>query len=151
MAYDNTVKTFNFAIEADGLDQFLVQEMTIPEVEIASVQHFTSNSATKTAGLVSVSDLEATKIKLSDAADNWAWDWLNTAQNHVVGTGALPADYKRNIVVREMNAAGRTVNRWILYGCWVRKVATSTHNRAASENVLETVTFSEDAIQKVPV
>lgn len=151
MAYDNTVKAFSYALEADGLDQFLVQEMTLPEVEVATVEHFSTTSATKTAGLVSISDMEIKKIKLADSADNWAWDWIQAVQNPLTGTGGLPSDYKRNLVVREFDAAGRTTNRWILYGCWVKKVSTSTHNRAASENVIETVTFSVDSILKVTV
>ena len=66
-------KVFNFKIEIEGIDQFLIQDVKMPEVEIGAVEHGATNYNIKTAGGVSYSDAELQKIVPADGGDRWAW------------------------------------------------------------------------------
>lgn len=142
-------KVFNFRIEMDGIDQFEIQKATPPEVEVESVSHGDANSDVKTAGRVKVADLVCEKLKPLPASDLWAWDWLQLAQNMGTGGGGLASSYKKTIVLKELAPDNvTTINRWILEGCWVKKLSQSDFDRNASDNVIETVTISVDKCRK---
>lgn len=146
----NTRKSFNFKIEVDGVDQFEVQKVDIPEVELDSVEHGDINYSVKTAGRVKVGDLVLEKIKPIPGSDSWAWDWLRSAQSQLAGGGLLPLAYKRILTIKEMDTTGLiTLNRYICTGCWVKKVKTSTLDRTSSDNLIETITLSVDTIEKL--
>ena len=141
----NTVKIFQFAIEIDGLDQMLVQEVKHPEVERGKVEHGAEDYNVKTAGGKSVSDAELKKLVPAPASDSWAWDWMQKAGN------SLAEDYKKDIVVKELAPDGNTtINAWLWEGCWVSKPARSDYKRGnQNENVLETVTIVVDDVKKI--
>lgn len=150
MAVNNAQKQFNFAIEISGIDQFYIQEIKMPDVEVAAVKHGASNYSVKTAGSVQTGDAELMKLVVAENADNWAYDWLNRAQNNDTGQGGIPSQYREDIVVKRLNPAGSTIDRYIWKGAWVRKVSTSNLKRGeADENVIETVTVSIDKVIKL--
>lgn len=144
----NPSKVSKFAVEIDGLDQFLVQECSIPTPEIAVTEHGDTNHPVKTAGLVSVGDVELKKLRVADGSDRWAWDWLNQAQDMIGGSGSLPSEYKKTIVIKQLAGDGKTtVNSWTCFGAWPSKIALSPFNRQSSDNTIETVTLTIDEIQ----
>lgn len=146
----NARKVFNFAIEIDGIDQFLIQDVKKPEVEVGAVNHGATNYDIKTAGGVAVSDAELQKIKPAPESDSWAWKWLNDAQNMNTGTGKLAENYKKDVVFKELGPNGTTLNAWLWVGCWVRKATDSNYKRGnQNENVIETVTLSVDRVQRI--
>ncbi len=148
MAQGNARKVFNFAIEIDGIDQFLIQEVKKPEVEVGAVSHGATNYDVKTAGGVAVADAELQKIKPAPQSDTWAWDWLNKAQDMNTGTGALAEDYKKDIVFKELAPNGTTLNAWLWEGAWVRKCSENNHKRGnQNDNIIETVTISVDRVK----
>lgn len=150
MSQGNATKVFNFAIEIEGLDQMLVQELKKPEVELGAVTHGAVNYDIKTAGGVSVSDAELRKIKPAPQGDSWAWDWLNTAQNMNTETGGLAEQYKKDVVVKELSPNGTTLNAWLWEGAWVRKVSENDNKRGnQNENIVETCTISVDRVKKL--
>lgn len=138
-------KVFNFAIEIDGIDQILIQDVKKPENEIGAVAHGVEDGFDeKTAGGTTVSDAELQKIKPADTGDSWAWDWLTTAQT------SLPSNYKKDVVFKEYGPNNVVLNRWLWEGCWVRKVSESNYKRGnKSENTIETVTVSVDRVRKL--
>lgn len=150
MAQGNALKVFGFALEINGVNQFLFQDVKIPDVEIGAVEHGGPNFNIKTAGGVAVTDAELQKIKPAPEGDSWAWDWLTQAQDMMAGTGGLAEDYKRNVIFKELAPNGTTINSWLWEGCWVRKIATSNYKRGnQNENTIETVTMSVDRVVKI--
>src|SRR5690606_23330137 len=108
------------------------------------------NHKIKTAGMVNFSDLVLEKVKALPNSDTSAWDWLRQAQNVSVGGGLLAANYKRNIVVKEMDTTGlNTVNSYVLTGCWIKKISNSDFDRTSSDNSIETITISVDTMEKL--
>ena len=146
----STRKIFQFAIEIDGVDQFLIQEVKKPEVEIGAVKHGATNHDVKTAGGIDVADAELRKVVNAVTADGWAWNWLTTAQEFDNG-GGIDEQYKKNVVFKELAPDGKTTMRsWLWIGCWVRKVSDSDYKRGnQNENVIETVILSVDKVKKL--
>jgi len=146
----NPRKGFNFQIEIGGLNQFLAQKVTIPKVEVEKVEHGDTNYNVKTPGRVMVDDLVIEKLSSTPATGNWAWNWLNVAQDTTTGGGLLPLAIKQTVVIREMDATGAVaLNTWVLEGCWVTSISNSDLDRMSSDNIIETVTMSVDRIRKV--
>lgn len=141
----NAVKIFQFAIEIDGINQFLIQEVKMPEVERGSVEHGAEDYNIKTAGGKAVSDAELKKLVPAPEGDDWAWDWLLEAGN------SLAEDYKKDVVFKELAPDGvTTLNAYLWEGCWVKKISKSDFKRGnQNENVVETVTISVDNIIKI--
>lgn len=143
----NARKVFNFAIEVDGIDQFLIQDVKRPEIEIGSVSHGAANYDVKTAGGVAVSDAELKKIKPAPERDSWAMDWMFEAQNMNTGTGTLSEQYKRNIVFKELAPNGVALSAELWEGAWCKKTSNENYKRGnQNENVIETVTISVDRV-----
>lgn len=146
----NTRKVFNFRVEIAGMDQWEIQKVTLPEVEIEAVEHGDTNHKVKTAGMVTVGDLVFEKLRPLPSSDNWAWNWLNQAQDMALGGGQLPINFKQTIVLKEMDNTGNsTLNRWVCEGCWVKKISQSDFDRAASDNIIETITLSVDRVRRI--
>lgn len=139
-------KLFNFVIEIDGVDVALIQEVKKPEVEVQAALHGAANYDIKTAGGVVVSDAELKKIKPATNSDNFGWSWLTTA-----AAGALPEQYKRNVVFREMAPNGTTLNAWLWEGVWCRKLVDDNNFKrgTTTDNVVETITLSVDKVTKL--
>lgn len=112
-------KVFNFAIEIDGIDQFLIQDVKEPEIEIGAVEHGASNYNVKTAGGVAVSDAELQKVIPATTGDKWAWNWMRTAQDPVSGTGGLSNQYKKDVVFKVLSPQGATIEAYLWEGAWV--------------------------------
>lgn len=139
-------KVFRFALEIDGVDQLLIQDVKKPEKEYGKVVHGGENGKEiKTAGGQTISDGELQKIKSADVGDSWAWDLMEKAAK------GLPVDYKFDAVFKEYAPDGvTTLNRWLWEGVWVFKTSDSNYKRGAqNENVIETVSLSVDDVTKI--
>lgn len=140
----DTRKVFNFAIEMNGIDQALIQNVKKPVKEVGAVEHGEGNRTVKTAGGVTYTDAELQAVKDAHNTNDEFWNWLTTAAD-----GNMAERYKRNIVFKERNPANNTVSVEIWEGAWVRKVDTSNFVRGAqNENVIDTITISVDNIKK---
>jgi len=145
MATANPRKVFNFQVEIDGLVQFEVQKCNIPEPEIESVSHGASNHDVKTAGRISFGDITLEKLRAVETTNDFGYEWLTQAQNPVTGGGGLPAQYKRNVVIRELAPNNiTTINQWMCEGAWCKKTSYTTSDRMAGDNSIETCTISVD-------
>lgn len=146
----NARKSFNFVVEIDGIDQFSIQKVTLPEVTVEQVEHGDTNYMVKTAGMVTVGNMTFERIKRMPGSDTDAWDWLRLAQSQVAGGGVLSEAYKRILVIKEMDSTGLiTLNRHICTGCWVTKISQNDLDRTSSDNVLQTVELSVDIYEQV--
>lgn len=146
----NARKVFNFVVEIDGIDQFTVQKVTLPEITVEQVEHGDTNHMIKTAGMVSIGNMTFEKLKRMPGSDTDAWDWLRLAQSQVLGGGVLSEAYKRVLVIKEMDSTGLiTLNRHICTGCWVTKVSQNDLDRTSSDNVMQTVELSVDVYEQI--
>lgn len=142
----NARKVFNYEVEINGLNQFEVQKLTLPDINIEQVEHGDANHKIKTPGMVTVGNCTLEKIKRLPGADNWAWNWLRDAQNMNTGTGTLASGHKMTLIVRERTPTGLSANYWLLEGCWVCRISQSDFSRTDSENIIQTVEISVDRV-----
>lgn len=145
----HTRKSFQFRIELSGVDQFEVQKVTLPEIEIDAVEHGDTNRVIKTPGMIKTGDLVFEKVRPL-GNDMYAWDRLSMAQNPLTGGGELPIVVKHPIIIKEMDTTGMvTLNKWVCSGCWIKKISSSDLDRTSSDNIIETITFSVDECIRV--
>lgn len=147
---ENPRKQFNFSISIPGLNPFLAQKVTLPDVEVEQVSHGDTNYDVKTGGRLKVGNLSIEKISSATQPDSWFFQWMKAVQNAQLGGGALPIAYKRTIEIVQYSTDGVTVlNRYVYTGVWPAKKNGIELNRMGSENTLESVEFSVDIPDEV--
>jgi hypothetical protein len=145
MAVANVVKAHAFKIEVGGIDQFEFQKLEEPEVELTTSSHGGEGGLEiKTATRIKTGDMTLEKVVPADTADTWAWDWLATAIDPKTMVGGLPSDYKKSLVIRELNPDGSYANSYMAEGSFVKKVSKNGHERLSDDNALQTVVLSVD-------
>jgi phage tail-like protein len=137
----NTRKDFNFSIEINGINQFLIQKVTPPEQSMGVVEHGADGKSgnTKTPGKLKIGDLIVEKICPSTEADKWAQTWFEKAKN------GLRSQYAKYAVLHELDET-RTfpIASWDLGEIWPYKIGRTAYDRNAENNITETVTFAVD-------
>lgn len=145
----NPRKQFQFSISAPGLNPFLAQKVTAPEISFDITEHGDTNFDVKTAGRKKIGKLTIEKISTALGPDNWVEDWMNEVGNEFLGGGLLPSIYKRTLTIDQYSNDGVTIiNSWICYGCWPSKRNGVELDRKGSDNTLETIEFETDQIKK---
>ena len=143
-------KGFNFQIEFPGwpFENFICQEVTLPNIEIEEVPHSEGNHDIKTGGRVKIDKLTLKNLAPS-RNDNpnhnslfWI-DWANVVQDIFINGGGEPSDYYRSIIIREVGNDGVSILNVHVYSeVWPSKINGLALNRMASENTVTTVEFS---------
>lgn len=145
----NPRKQFSFTITAPGLNPFLAQKVTIPEVSFDITEHGDTNYDVKTAGRKKIGNLTIEKISTALGPDNWVDNWIGECGNELLGGGLLPSVYKKTITVDEYSTDGITIiNSWTFYGCWPCKRNGIELDRKGSDNTLQSIEFCVDQIGK---
>lgn len=145
-----SIKTFNFALEMDGIDQALIQEVKKPVTEVGAVKRAAGNHDIKEAGGVDVSDAELKAVKFADGGTDEFWNWLMTAQNPNTNEGGLSEEYKRDVIFKEKSPRNKTVTIWLWEGAWVRKVDDGDAKAGnQNENLIRSITLSVDRVKKI--
>jgi len=146
----NPRSVFLWRIEIDGVDQFELQTIDIPEMGIEVVAHGGTNHDIKTGGKYTVGDVVIEKLKSLLNTSTWATDWLFQVQDPFLGGGLLPTVYKRDIVIKEMDTTGTvTLSKYLCEGCWPSKVKGAKLDRMSSDNIIETVTLTVDRVKHI--
>ena len=146
----NPKKKFQFDVAIAGMNSFLCQELTLPDMEIESVAHGDYNHDVKTGGRVSFGNLVIKKISPADQNDSMVFNRLRIIQDAYSTGGALPQDYKFEIIVTHFAPDGFTVtDRYQLNGCWLAKLNGIDLSRTASDNTMEEIEFSVDRMDKI--
>ena len=143
-AYANPAKPFQFLVEIDGVEEFAVQKVTLPEITVGEVEHGAGNTTRKTAGMVTTGRCTIEKLVAGDGADVWAEVWTRLAQDPVTGGGALPQLAYRNIVIKRMDPSMTVVvQRYLLEDCFpVRYKPAELDRMQKEENIKETIELS---------
>ena len=146
----NPRKQFNFSIYAPGLNPFLAQKVTIPEVSIDVVEHGDTNYDVKTGGRKKIGTILIDQISPATGPDNWVETWMNQVQNEILGGGFLPSIYKRNLTIDEYSTDGVTIiNQHECFGCWPSKRNGIELNRRGSDNTLKSIELQVDQVNKI--
>jgi phage tail-like protein len=133
------LKQFEYVVEIDGLDTFLVQEVTLPERSVDVTEHGEGNIKRKTPGMVMIGQLVLKKLIPADTADTWAFDWFNQVQNTQTGVGTTT--FFRNVVIRLKDNAGSSKKVFQCIECFPSKIVPGSLNSTSSDNVMEEVTL----------
>lgn len=148
----NPRKEFNFSIQIVGapINPFLVQDVTLPEININQAKHGDTNYDVKTAGRVEYSEAELEKIMTTSGADNYFFDWAYSCQDSIIGGGLVPDLYKRTVLISELAEDGTSIlNTWVLLGVWPTKINGQKLTRRGTDNSLEKISLSVDRLDKV--
>lgn len=153
MAIKNPKKQFNFRVqipEDPSLPAFSIQDFTLPDVEITPDEHGQGNVIVKTAGIVQVATASLGRILPGRSADapiisRYFWAWATSAQNMMTGGGSSELEYKRELLVHELDNDGVTViNTCVLIGAWPSKINGKAFKRTESGNLVEEIELSID-------
>lgn len=147
----NPHKKFQFKIELGLLDNFLAQEVTIPEAGADVVEHGDMNFIVKTAGIMKYGTLKINKLFSNnpDALNTLMMDWVKGCQNVFTGGGDIPDDYKIRARIIQLANDGITPRAvWEFEGLWPSKVNDIELSRVSSENTIESVEFQIDKMDK---
>jgi len=148
----NPRKQFNFSIQIvpAPINPFLAQKVTIPEIGLEIVKHGDTNHDIKTAGRVSVGEVQIEKISTTSGADNYFFDWLKSCQDEIIGGGLTPDLYKRQIIITELAEDGTSIlNTHILIGAWPNKINGLEFDRMNTDNTVESISLCVDKIDKI--
>lgn len=146
----NPRKVFAFSIQFAGLNEFLAQEVVVPDMEIEPVEHGEFNRLVKTGGLYKVGMLTIDKISPADQLDNWVWSWFRQVQDGLAGRGGLPSNYYRaGSVVQFAPDQITPVAQWDFLEAWPTKINGLEFSRVKSENTVERIELSIGVCHKV--
>lgn len=131
------------------ISAYLCQKVTLPSVQIDEVAHGDINRDVKTAGRVTIGNMTVEKLSTTSGSDTWIWDWLFACQDHQLGGGLVPLDYWETMEVSELAEDGKTIlNTHLLTEVWPSKIDELELDRMASENTIESITFSVGTYDK---
>lgn len=139
--------TFNWGLEIKGLSVALCSSVSIPDVEIAQVEHSGGGAAhsTKTGGKLKFGNIVIKKIMPAITKDLWAYKWLQQVRDPETGTGQPASKYKLNGTFFHYGPDVSIIERWNCKGLWVCKITYSEHNADQDgEKLIEEVTLSCD-------
>jgi len=140
----NPRQKHQFKVVVDGIDGAWFEKATIPEKE-SEIDEFNpagSVRATKFAGRAKIGDCVLEKGVPANEKDLSAWNWLKTAVNTEAGELGLPADYRRDVEVQEVNHVGKPIQVFHMKEAFCSKVAYSDNEGGSSEHIIETLTLT---------
>lgn len=147
---NNPKKKFNFGIQIPGMNEFLVQDVTLPDFELEEETHGDFNYDVKTAGRAKFSRLMTKKLSPADANDSLIWDYMRRIQDVYSTGGQLPSQYKTVIEVIHYSNDGVTIlDRYRYEGAYPTKLNGIELSRVSSENTIEDIEWNVDRPDKV--
>jgi hypothetical protein len=147
----NPRKKFNFQIYIPGLNPFLAQNVTLPDIGTEVDEHGDANYKVKTPGMSVVGTCKVEKISIATGSDNWIWEWVRQCQDAITqGFTLLPSQVKRTIRVDQLSVDGITVlNTWELIDAYPSNINGVQLSRVESGNTMEDIDFQVDLVQRL--
>lgn len=136
--YQNYGKDFDWAIELDGIDQFLIQDVKLPTATIGVVMHGAPGPIPNmgTPGKPVFGDLVLQKMTPAFEPEFKAWTWFAQALS---GVPALFA--KTGFLKERAPGFGATRRKYLIQEAWVKSIDTSNFRAQGEANIIETVTM----------
>ncbi len=135
----NVAKVYKWLIEIDGVDAFLIQECTLPEVEqgMFEINRAVNEENMKIPSKRKISNLTCKKLIPTDEVETWAYSWLDEVNE---GNRAAYAKFANVILLAEDGIT--PVRKYDLGEIFPIKVTTDTLNRTGEDGLYETVEFA---------
>lgn len=147
---DNPRKEHQFSISIPGLNEFLCQEVTVPEDGFEVTEHGGTGTNVKTAGKRTIGSLRIDKILEQDGNDIFWTEWADQMFDQVTGGGLPPSLYKRVLTIRQFaNDNITVVGMWKATGSFPQKMNGVKFGRTSSSNTVESIEFSVDRYYQV--
>ena len=134
------VRNFQFVIEINGLDQFLIQDISGIKKEFEKIIYNDVGADVERPGRPKTGDIQFKKIIRAKNADNWAWEMLQSIFDGV--KYSLPSDYVGTWVLKALNPDNTVARRFVLTEAWVQAVELSDLARGGNEALMDTFTAS---------
>ncbi|HOR65832.1 MAG TPA: phage tail protein [Candidatus Sumerlaeota bacterium] len=136
-------KSYRWGIEVEGLEIGYAQKVKIPDVEFAETTHGGQYLDVKTPGRMKFSDIEIEKLMRGTEGDSWAWDKFLGEQDPATGVATPPSEHYFDLYILHYDFDGKTIiDRWLVKGAWVKKIAYSDNDRKSDDNIIETITLA---------
>lgn len=133
----NPTKQFQFSLEIDGLEQLLVQEMTLPDYTVDEVEHGEGNVIFRTPGMARFGDITLSKLMKGANPDSFVDDLIRQVQDWQTGGGQPPQVYLKTLVVRVKDNTGATIKSYEFTDCWIKQKTGISLSRTTSDNIME--------------
>src|SRR5689334_6340056 len=105
----NPHKKFQFSIFLYGMNPFLAQKVTMPDREVAAIEHGEGNYTVKTGGMIALGNVIVEKLFNANFADRLFYGWIKMVQDEFGGGGAPPDIYKQAMQIVHYATNGVTV------------------------------------------
>ncbi len=137
----NTIKSYSFAVDIDGIPQLTVQKISGLDVEIERVPHGEGRSDVFTPGRTKYGTVTMENIMPVANVNNTIWQLITRARTLLAG------DVGQTITIRMVGGDGLvTLKTWVLKGAWCFKSSYGDLNRMSSDNLVRTAEWSIDEI-----
>jgi phage tail-like protein len=133
----NPTKQFQYAVEVDGLEQLLAQELSLPDYTVDEVEHGEGNTIYRTPGMARFGDLTLSKLMKGANPDSFVDNLIRQVQDWQTGGGQSPQIYLKTMIVRVKDNAGQTIKSYEFTDCWVKQKTGITLSRTTSDNIME--------------
>lgn len=136
----DVVRNFQWVIEINGLDQWLIQEISGISSEFEKVIYNDVGEDVERPGRPKSGDISFKKVIRAKNSDNWAWEMLRKIFNGV--SYSTPADYMGTWTLKLLNPDNTVARRYALTEAWVQKVELDDLARGGNEAAMDSVTLS---------
>lgn len=118
-----------------GLVSALVEEVTIPEVEVVTKSHRppATNSATGFAAGLRYGDITLKKIMPADSPDLFGFLWLTATMPTVGDIHSLPQIYKMDLTIIHLTGRGHPVDMWYVRGAFPKRIKYGPQGAAGGD------------------
>lgn len=132
-------KKWMFKVEIDGLDIAWFQSVSGLEQEVGIVEQHEG-------GNPNVADQSPGKIKNTPitlvagvTVNSDLWDWWQLVVDATTGLGLPDEQYKRTVVISQLDRDGTVLKRWTLAKAWPHKYTGGEWDAKSEENVVESI------------
>jgi hypothetical protein len=111
----NPLKTYKFRLELNGLPAALIQSFNPGDRSHGMTEHAGAgqNHTVKEVGMVVFGNCSLGMVVPMDGPGRTYFDdWMQTAQNTLTGNGEIPAKYRRNFTLYELDPRGDPSRIW---------------------------------------
>ena len=142
---------WQFGVEIDGFNAAYFTKIGLPEVEFEEVTFAPAGSMfnQKAAGRASFSDIDAEKGVPQDVSDFSLLNWVKKCIDVFTATGGVPADYMKDIDIVRYDRTGKEIQRYRLYGAWVKRAKFGELEGGSSDNDIESMTISYQYFNRI--
>lgn len=104
--------------------EWMVQTTSRPQVSIAETEIPFMNTSTFVAGRSTWNTINITFIDpIGPSATQKVMQWIRQCIEHSTGRMGYATNYKKNLVLKMLDPAGETVEKWIIEGAFVTEAS----------------------------